>query len=380
MGAGNPTEIVRKSIGKITVDNKSSSGFLILLDKRGHNFYCLMTNEQIITKEMIKQKKKIKFEFNNLEEKREIELNLDERFIKEFTDIDIDVTIIEILPRDKIKREFFLEPNKEYTEQFRELIDREITIIYYQSGRLDHSFGTIRELNKYEITINDEGLPGCPIFLRDSKEVVGIHKEGNKANFIGPIIKFFQNFIPLEQGNYYSGGIQNNLMHGKGKIYYKDGNVQYEGDFINDKFDGNGIYFDKDGNYYDGKWKKGLRHGKGITYFKDGRKQYDGDFVNGKAEGKGKYYYEDGNYYVGLWKNDLKDGKGTIYYKNGKIKFEGYFTEDKAEGIGKYYYEDGSYYEGEWRNDLMHGKGKIISYNGLIEYEGNFANDNPMKN
>ena len=380
MGAGNPTEIVRKSIGKITVDNKSSSGFLILLDKRGHNFYCLMTNEQIITKDMIKQKKKIKFEFNNLEEKREIELNLDERFIKEFTDIDIDVTIIEILPRDKIKREFFLEPNKEYTEQFRELIDREITIIYYQSGRLDHSFGTIRELNKYEIIINDEGLPGCPIFLRDSKEVIGIHKEGNKANFIGPIIKFFQNFIPLEQGNYYSGGIQNNLMHGKGKIYYKDGNVQYEGDFINDKFDGNGIYFDKDGNYYDGKWKKGLRHGKGITYFKDGRKQYDGDFVNGKAEGKGKYYYEDGNYYVGLWKNDLKDGKGTIYYKNGKVKFEGYFTEDKAEGIGKYYYEDGSYYEGEWRNDLMHGKGKIVSYNGLIEYEGNFANDNPMRN
>ena len=107
MGAGNPTEIVRKSIGKITVDNKSSSGFLILLDKHGHNFYCLMTNEQIITKDMIKQKKKIKFEFNNLEEKREIKLDLDERFIKEFTDIDIDVTIIEILPRDKIKREFF---------------------------------------------------------------------------------------------------------------------------------------------------------------------------------------------------------------------------------------------------------------------------------
>ena len=382
MGADNP-------IVKITVEEKSSSGFLILLDKHGHNFYFLMTNENIITKDMIRNKKKITIEFDDLKEKREIKLNLDERFIKEFTDIDIDVTIIEILPKDNIKKEFFSKPNEEYTEHFRELIDKEISIIYYQNKKLDHSFGKIRELNKYEILIDDEGLsekglPGCPIFLKGSNEVVGIHKEGNKANLIGPIVKFFHNFLPLEHGNYYSGGIKNelknDLMHGKGKIYYKEGNVLYDGEFIKDKFDGNGTYFDKEGNYYKGKWKNGLKHGKGITYFKNGRKQYEGQFIEGKAEGEGKYYYEDGNYYVGHWKNDLKDGKGTIYYKDGKIKFEGNFIEDKTEGYGKYYYKDGSYYEGEWKNDLMHGKGKLFNSHGKIEYEGDFVNDNPMKN
>ena len=33
---------------------------------------------------------------------------------------------------------------------------------------------------------------------------------------------------------------------------------------------------------------------------------YDGEFVNEHFEGKGKYIYEDGNYYIGHWKNNLK--------------------------------------------------------------------------
>ena len=45
--------------------------------------------------------------------------------------------------------------------------------------------------------------------------------------------------IELENGEYYIGDLFNNLKHGKGIIYYKNGNIKYEGDFITDKRDGN---------------------------------------------------------------------------------------------------------------------------------------------
>ena len=46
-----------KSLCKIIVSSgRISSGFLIQLFKGQKNFYCLMTNEHVITKEIIKQK------------------------------------------------------------------------------------------------------------------------------------------------------------------------------------------------------------------------------------------------------------------------------------------------------------------------------------
>ena len=46
-----------KSLCKIIVSsNRMSSGFLIQLFKGQKEFYCLMTNEHVITKKMIEQK------------------------------------------------------------------------------------------------------------------------------------------------------------------------------------------------------------------------------------------------------------------------------------------------------------------------------------
>ena len=61
-----------------------------------------MTNEHVITKEMIKQKITIDIFYDSQSEFREIKLNPKERLIKEFKDIQIDVTIIEIISKDNI--------------------------------------------------------------------------------------------------------------------------------------------------------------------------------------------------------------------------------------------------------------------------------------
>ena len=69
-------------------------------------------------------------------------------------------------------------------------------------------------------------------------------------------------------------------------MYYSNGNIKYEGDWINHKREGNGKYIYKNGNYYIGGFKDGQRHGKGIIYDKNGNIKYDGEFINNTFVGE----------------------------------------------------------------------------------------------
>ena len=261
-----------KSLCKILARNQVSSGFLIKLFKGDQDFFCLMTNEHIITKDIIKNKEKIKFYYDNESKIKEINLN-NERFIKDFTDNELDITVIEILAKDKIDERYFLLPCIDYMINYERLLNKEITVIQYPGGKLRYSNGIIKEIKKNEIThlaSTEPGSSGSPILIKDTIKVIGIHKSGNKdnsenyADLIGPIFKFFSNFkkekdkIVYENGEYYVGEFKNGLKHGKGILYYKNGNIKYEGYFIDDKKEGNGKYIYESGNYYIGEWKNDL--------------------------------------------------------------------------------------------------------------------------
>ena len=45
------------------------------------------------------------------------------------------------------------------------------------------------------------------------------------------------------------------------------------------------------------KWKR-------IEYYSNGNIKYEGDYINDKREGIGKYIWEDGKYYIGEWKRN----------------------------------------------------------------------------
>ena len=175
------------------------------------------------------------------------------------------------------------------------------------------------------------GSSGSPIFLENSINVIGIHrgsdeyKTENYGCFIYPVIEIIKNDINKKRNNgkyingkyiyeddkYYIGEFIDNIPNGKGIKYYKNGNIQYEGDFINGKFEGNGKYYYEDGDYFIGEDKNGLRNGKGTLYYSNGNIIYEGDWVNNKQEGNGKYIWENGDYFIGQFKNGLRNGKGT---------------------------------------------------------------------
>ena len=116
---------VCKSICKIFINNnKICSGFLIKLYKGDNEFYCIMTNEHLITKQMILSNEIIEIYYDNQKKRIKIELNKNERFIRDYKYINIDVTIIEILNKDNINEDYFLLPNLDYN--YNELINKEI--------------------------------------------------------------------------------------------------------------------------------------------------------------------------------------------------------------------------------------------------------------
>ena len=382
-----------KSICKIVTPKHFSSGFLIKFFKGDKDFFGLLTNEHIITKELIKQRKTITIYYDS-DIAKEIDLNPNERFIKEFkTELNIDATFIEIIPKDKIEKNYFLLPLLEYMNKFNDLIDKEITIIHYPlGGKLSYSNGEIKEINTYQFThlaSTQLGSSGSPIFLKDTSQVIGIHKSGKQDNsenygdFIGPIFNYFKykfkHKITLINEEYYIGELINNLKNGKGIIYYKNGNIKYKGYFVCDKFEGNGKYIKENGQYYIGEWKINKLHGKGKEY-KDGKLIFEGEYLNNKRNGKGKEYEYDFwtllKIFEGDYLNGERNGKGKEYYKDGKLIFEGeYLNGKKFKGKCKeYYYNSKLLYDGEYLN--LEGKIYMKKYdeNGNLEFEGEYLN------
>ena len=125
---------VCKSICKIRIPNKVGTGFLIKLYKENKPFYCIMTNEHVINKETIEEKKKIIVYYDNEFKRIEIELNKNERFIRDYQYMGIDATIVEISEKDNINEEYYLLPDIEYINGYDQYIDKEIYIPQFPEG------------------------------------------------------------------------------------------------------------------------------------------------------------------------------------------------------------------------------------------------------
>ena len=423
--------ISSKSICTIQTSKKSCSGFLLQILKESKDFFCLISTEENITEDMIENKEKITFYYNDESESKSISLNSKERFIKIFKDIGINSTVVEILPEDNIDKEYFLLPKIIQDNNYKDMKNEKIIIINYQNGKLNYSNGIIQDIKENEFTHSIESKmnsAGTPILLQNNYKVIGIQKNSqmNKADFIFPIFNFIKNIkennklnkekkinssnkeksankpedkkqrIDYEDGNYYIGEVVRGMRQGKGTQYYENGDILYEGDFVNDEPEGHGKMYYESGQYYIGQFKKGLRHGKGTHYYSNGEIMYEGDYVDDLPEGNGKLVMNNGNYYIGQFKkgkrhgrgksynkngtiayegelkNDVPNGKGILYLENGN-KYEGDFVEGAFEGNGKFFLENGSHYEGQFKNGNMNGKGTFYNIAGEIEYEGDMV-------
>ena len=238
---------VSKSLCKIHGENIIATGFLIKLLKGRKDFFCLITCEHVITRSMIRKRKKISFFYDSIDVKTKIiELNTNKRYIQVFKglyeidnniDIDIDATVIEILPEDNIPKDYFLSLNENYINNPYQLKNKDIAIIQYPEGNLEYSYGKILEIYQYEITHSantKHGSSGSPIFLKNSIQVIAIHKSGdkiNKRNFgdcLGPIFNYLKNFSKNKKE-------ENNNIYQRKLFLKKNKKISINKNIINNK-------------------------------------------------------------------------------------------------------------------------------------------------
>jgi len=108
----------------------------------------------------------------------------------------------------------------------------------------------------------------------------------------------------FSSGNRYEGQMVDNLYQGHGVFSWVDGAL-YAGNWQQGKQHGRGTLIFADGRRYEGAWAHGLRHGQGAMNWVDGRK-YFGQWVRGKQQGEGSYFLPSGLRYHGEWRNGQK--------------------------------------------------------------------------
>ena len=182
-----------------------------------------------------------------------------------------------------------------------------------------------------------------------------------------------------------------NNENGKGKEYDIEGNLIFEGKYLNGKRNGYGREYDFSSLIFEGEYLNGKKHGWGREYSSK-TLIFKGKYFNGvKWSGQGGYNYEGkieyelingkcssvvdyGDItYIGEYLNGKKHGKGKEYGRYVvfyKLIYEGEFSCGKRKGIGKEYHYDKIIFEGEYLyNNRIRGKEYV---NEILEFEGEY--------
>jgi antitoxin component YwqK of YwqJK toxin-antitoxin module len=182
----------------------------------------------------------------------------------------------------------------------------------------------------------------------------------------------------------------NGAASGVWKYYYDNGNLEFEGSFVDGK--GQGGYCDGIGTetfkrYYSNGKLKDEGPFNGCTM--DRNWEYSSPIINEKNDGTWKTYYDNGNLKSeGSNLNGNKNGIWKTYYDNGNLESEGsYFNElgsflsGKIEGAWKYYYDNGKLKEeGSYLNGNKNGNWNYYKEDGKIEKTLNYIKGGDYKN
>lgn len=145
---------------------------------------------------------------------------------------------------------------------------------------------------------------------------------------------------------------------------------QYQGQFKNDRFHGQGKLVFIRGGFYQGQFTKGRMTGKGVLVDGDDTR-YEGFLVNGEYDGQGKVVYSNQATYEGGFSQGEYHGKGK--YTDKESWYQGTFVEGDFAGTGEYVDYQGDHFMGEIKGWVAHGKGELTTADGTV-MKGSFEN------
>ena len=191
----------------------------------------------------------------------------------------------------------------------------------------------------------------------DKYGILRLEGEFQNGQLNGPVKEYYDNNQLKFEGEY----LYNYKLRGK---EYINGRLEFEGDYLfNKKWNGKG-YDEKGDIIYE------LKNGTGKVKIYDGNGniKFDGEYIDGIINGKGKKYSKGKLIFDGEFLNGKKNGQGEEYHIYGYTIFRGeYLNNKKWNGIGRDD-DDGIEFEGEYKNGKRwngygHETGCGIAYN-----------------
>ncbi|MCL2485331.1 MAG: hypothetical protein FWF32_04675, partial [Endomicrobia bacterium] len=166
-------------------------------------------------------------------------------------------------------------------------------------------------------------------------------------------------------------------LNGKHSANYRNGQIHYEGSFVNNMPHGIFKTYSLDGklvavdNYSNGKL-----NGKSEMYYVSGEKFAEFRYDKGKLEGKSGVYKKDGSLITEVrYRNGLMHGTLEVFYETGDLCFEAYFSDGIPVGQLRYYFPEDK--KLNYLIDFQKGKiSKSIKYSidGFVEFEAAYDN------
>lgn len=117
-----------------------------------------------------------------------------------------------------------------------------------------------------------------------------------------------------------------------------------------------------------------IKKGKSMKYTYPSGSYYEGEIVENKFEGKGIYAFANGDIYEGEFANDMLEGYGKYKYKTGSL-YDGMFSKDMFHGLGTLSYRTESIEKGKFHQDKRVGKFFLYDFQTKNFFEIIYQND-----
>ena len=183
-----------------------------------------------------------------------------------------------------------------------------------------HGIWEKNELKKGIIYYNDNSKYKGDIknLLRHGKGTYTSEAETYEGNWVEDK-KEGEGFLTFKDKITYKGSFKNNKFNGEGEMKWPN-NIYYKGEFSNNLFHGKGFLKGNNDNTYTGNFSKGVYNGEGEFKWVKGVKTaiYKGNYSWGKKDGKETLSWDNGNKYYGCWESGLPHGEGIFETKNRK--------------------------------------------------------------
>jgi antitoxin component YwqK of YwqJK toxin-antitoxin module len=208
-----------------------------------------------------------------------------------------------------------------------------------------------------------------------------------KSAIFNPVIIYCLFFLPVlvlplnsqelpDKRNYTD---QDGQRQGLWERRYPDGTLQYRGYFRNNHPVGELMRYFPNGNKMAvmNFCESGI-NAKATLFYQDGTLAAEGNYVNEKKDSVWRYYsyYDNRLASIETWNNGIKHGVSSVFYENGKVSESVWYKNDSRNGPWRQYYENGSIRtETLFDNDQRNGVFKFYSPSGRIEISGQYLNN-----